>query len=281
MIRRSLPVLLLLAACASENEGSMPAEAAAPKEAAPASLTLTALDCGTIEALDLGIFDVGGAYDGQTDTLADSCWLIEHEDGTLLWDLGLPAGLVEGGPMTDGPFRVSLTRTLADQLAERGVTPDFVAISHSHFDHVGQPEAAEGAVWLAQRDEREAMEEAAAADETGSLATLLAFETESFDGERDVFGDGRVKIIEMRGHTPGHSVLWVDLAETGPVLLAGDLYHLDRARELRTVPTFNSSEAETRASMAAFEALAQETGARVIIQHEDADVAPLYGTTLR
>ena len=192
------------------------------------------------------------------------------------WTRGV---LTETGPIENGPFTVSLARTLADQLAERGLTPDFVAISHHHFDHTGQPEAAEGAALLITEAERAYMEENPAEAGATPFDALLGLQAATFTGERDVFGDGRVRIIEMPGHTPGHSVLYVDLEEEGPVLLSGDLYHLDRARELRTVPRFNADEAETRASMDAFEALAAETNARVIIQHEDADVTDLIGTS--
>ena len=253
------------------------AEAASPA----ASLALTALDCGRIEVGDLDLFDVGGAYAGQTDTFAATCWVVEHPDGVLLWDLGVPAGLTESGPVTNGPFTVSLARTLADQLAERELTPDFVAISHSHFDHTGQPEAADGAVFLVTEAERAHMEQNPADPNVTPFDALLSATTATFTGERDVFGDGRVRIVEMPGHTPGHSVLYVDLEEEGPVLLSGDIYHLDRAREMRTVPRFNADEAATRESMDAFEALAAETGARVLIQHEGADVEGLIGRTLR
>ena len=253
-----------------------------PTDAAPAPspVRLTALDCGRIEVGDLGVFDTGGTYDGQTDTFADTCWVVEHPDGVLLWDLGVPAGLTESGPIQNGPFTVSLARTLESQLGERGLVPTHVAISHSHFDHTGQPEAAEGAVWVVTEAERAYMEANPAQEGATPFDTLLSLRAATFTGERDVFGDGRVRMIEMPGHTPGHSVLLVDLENEGPVLLTGDLYHLDRARELRTVPRFNTDEPATRESMDAFEALAAETGARVIIQHEDADVADLIGTTL-
>ena len=37
------------------------------------------------------------------------------------------------------------------------------------------------------------------------------------DGDHDVFGDGRVRLISAPGHTPGHQVLFVDLDWTGPL----------------------------------------------------------------
>jgi len=52
---------------------------------------------------------------------------------------------------------------------------------------------------------------------------------------------------------------------------------LDRSesRELQRVPRFNFNEAQTRDSMAVFEALASESGASVIIQHEPVDITTL------
>ena len=90
-----------------------------------------------------------------------------------------------------------------------------------------------------------------------------------------MFGDGSVVILASPGHTPGHSVLQVNLPQTGPMLLTGDLYHRTESRASKYVPRFNTDEHQTRVSMAAFEALATELGARVIIQHEPTDVATL------
>ena len=47
------------------------------------------------------------------------------------------------------------------------------------------------------------------------------------------------------------------------------------AREKRGVPPFNTDRAQTLASMDKFEALAKQTGAKVIIQHEAADIGKL------
>src|SRR3546814_7276953 len=47
---------------------------------------------------------------------------------------------------------------------------------------------------------------------------------EPLEGDKDVFGDGRVKILQMPGHTEGHQALLVRLA-SGPVLISGDQYH--------------------------------------------------------
>ena len=261
-------------------------EAVAEAEA-PAPLTVNVLDCGTINVTDLDAFSSAGDYAGQTDTLTDSCFLINHPDGRLLWDLGLPGMLAGAGEQTvGGIFNVSLDKTIAQQLADLGLTPDdidYVSLSHDHFDHIGQVSQVQGATWIVQEDEYNDMfpPEGTEANADPQLAAMwVAFgpmKAEKISGDYDVFGDGTVKIIEMPGHTPGHSVLLLDMPESGPVLLAGDLYHRKESRALRRVPRFNWSEPETLVSMDKFEALADDLGAKVILQHEPDDIEPLGG----
>ena len=100
-------------------------------------------------------------------------------------------------------------------------------------------------------------------------------ETIEFDGDYDVFGDGSVMILAMPGHTPGHTSLLVQLENEGPVLLSGDMYHLQESRDNRYVPKFNTNVEDTLASMDRFEEIADETGARVVIQHVMADYEAL------
>jgi len=78
----------------------------------------------------------------------------------------------------------------------------------------------------------------------------------------------------LPGHTPGHMALLVRL-KSGPVLLSGDVVHGHDTLALKAVPTFNTDRAQSIASMERFEALAKETGAKVIIQHEMQDIAKL------
>ena len=58
-------------------------------------------------------------------------------------------------------------------------------------------------------------------------------------------------------------------------LLTGDMWHLAESRERRTVPRFNTDRAQTLVSMDKIEALALETGARVVRQHVPEDFAAL------
>src|SRR5690606_28240633 len=86
--------------------------------------------------------------------------------------------------------------------------------------------------------------------------------------EHDVFGDGTVVIRRAAGHTEGHSVLYVKLANTGGVVLAGDLYHYPAERTLNRLPTFEVSEAETRAARDELEQFLRRTSSALWIQHD-------------
>lgn len=267
---------LLLSACGSQSIDSNDAASVA------APLRLYTLDCGKIDFLDLGLFDSGGAYEGRTHKAVDTCYLIRHAKGDLLWDAGLPDSInaMKGG-VTDGPFHIEVPNTLKSQLAELGVTPDtldYFSLSHSHFDHVGNAGQYAAATFIISDAERAHMfrdEARKDAQQFPAYSALEGAETITYKGSYDVFGDGSVMMVETPGHTPGHSVLKVELANAGTVLLTGDLYHLHEAREKRTIPVFNTDKEQTLASMDLFEALAKDTNARVIIQHSAKDYAAL------
>jgi hypothetical protein len=61
------------------------------------------------------------------------CYLVEHPDGRLLWDAGVPAIVADSSEgMEMYGFFTTLDRTLADQLAELGIgisDVDLVAFS--------------------------------------------------------------------------------------------------------------------------------------------------------
>lgn len=276
----------LIAACAPEMAPPPANEAPPAAEAAAPALYAEVLDCGTISISDLDAFSSAGDYAGEQATFTNTCYLVRHPAGMLLWDLGVPGILSVAGPVVQDIFTVSLSATLTEQLEALGLTPadiDYVSISHSHFDHIGQADQLQGATWLVHQAELDAMippdgsVPETSADQIALFNAFRGLPREVFTGEKDVFGDGSVVIFETPGHTPGHTSLQLTLPETGPVLLTGDLYHRSRSRERSRVPRFNYDEAQTLASMEAFEARAERLGAKVVIQHERADVEPLGG----
>ncbi len=252
---------------------------------APPSLKLYAFNCGHIRFDTLGAFNI---EDDETDVreLIVPCYIVEHPDGRMLWDGGLPSSTAEADGW-QGNNR--LDRTLASQLAELDLgfdlrSLDYVAFSHMHYDHVGVANEIEGATWLVQRPEYEAMfggSSEVPATQPELYENLRDAERIILEGDHDVFGDGRVRILSAPGHTPGHQALFLDLAATGPLVLSGDLYHFRLSRADRRVPTFNVDAEATLASMDRIEAFVEEAGATFWIEHDlalfqELDTAPAY-----
>ena len=76
---------------------------------------------------------------GKPIEFSDNCYLIRHGSEWLLWDTGYPDS-VAAGPVTTPVGTATRAKTLMAQLAQVGVKPSdirFVAVSHTHGDHVG------------------------------------------------------------------------------------------------------------------------------------------------
>ena len=87
-------------------------------------------------------------------------------------------------------------------------------------------------------------------------------------GEIIETASGPLQVVWTPGHSPGHQVLFLKLAKTGPVVLSGDLYHYPEERRLNKVPTTEFNAEQTAASRAAVEDFLKKTGAQLWIQHD-------------
>lgn len=240
---------------------------------AAAGPRLTVFDCGKLNFESVTAF---GLADAATEVreMFVPCYLIQHEKGLLLWDFGLPLEIAGAGRVDLQPgSSMEYKQSLLQQMKKMGVQPDdinYIAPSHMHFDHAGAIAAFPKSTLLIAREEYTAAFENAAANTyyDPSLYSAIADNPRVLlDADYDVFGDGSVTIIPAPGHTPGHQVLLVRLAKTGPVLLSGDLYHFEASRQLHAIPEFNTDPAQTRASMAKVEALLKNEPATLWIEH--------------
>jgi glyoxylase-like metal-dependent hydrolase (beta-lactamase superfamily II) len=256
------------------------APAVAPA-AAPAELALWRLDCGEFVIKQFGaFFSDTFQYPAGPKDIVGSCYLIRHGDKYMLWDTGLTDALVNN-PVDNAAQTLRLRRSLVDQLRQINVRPEqieLIGISHWHFDHTGQAGRFPHARLLMGQGDVELLRSATPPDPQAAAAVAHWLtgggRIEPVTGDRDLFGDGRVVMLTTPGHTPGHYALLVRLA-SGPVLLTGDLYHFTEQVANRGVPPFNHNRADTLASMDRFDRMAANLGARVIIQHEPADIAKL------
>src|SRR6266481_7449033 len=171
--RRSFFGRALLTALALTGASTVPASAAdaavrpAPRAPGVAPLPrvtsprLYVIDCGTL------VYNRPEDYNLTREEVADTnmsvpCFLVIHANGILLFDTGLSDRLV-GRPLyenVDGGYGQIKFNTLRGQLADIGVTPGditYLAISHSHWDHVGNANDYAGSTWLARKPEYDVM----------------------------------------------------------------------------------------------------------------------------
>jgi len=241
----------------------------------PKSVRLYVFDNGVIKGLDPAIFHFKKEELATTDMVVCS-YLIVHPKGTLMWDTGaiLDADLkADGSPVTQERF--TATKTLKSQLASVGHTPKditYFGLSHYHVDHIANANDFAGSTWLVQQPERDAMfaeKGGAPVAQRAKYISLKDSKTKILNGQDyDVFGDGTVVIKAAYGHTPGHQVVYLKLAKTGPILLAGDLYHYQEERNTDKTPTFDFDRDQSLASRAAMEAFVKKTGAQLWIEHD-------------
>ena len=246
---------------------------------ADSDLMLWRLDCGDMIIDDISYFSDAHRYDGQSAEIGNGCYLVKNGARYLLWDAGIAESYLNNTTKQDG-WLSTISTTIADQLSEIGLSPgdiDFLGVSHFHGDHIGQAADFSAATLLMSSPDAQWIKD----NPPGNARRRLApwFDGESalvdFARDHDVFGDGRVTIIATPGHTPGHSALLIKLEHFGPVLLTGDLFHFRSEIGLRNVSQWNTSRADTLASIERFEALVSALDPIVIVQHDNGDISKL------
>jgi N-acyl homoserine lactone hydrolase len=247
----------------------------------PGLARLYILNCGEGVAGDVSRWSPG-VNEGKSMDFVDNCYLIKHAQGWMLWDTGV-ADAIAAMPDGQKPADPRAThwkrpKTLRSQLEQLGVKPSdikYVAVSHSHPDHVGNVEMFAQTMLLVQKAEYE----------WPGANNVPRFKPEhpatKLEGDKDVFGDGSVMIISTPGHTPGHQSLLVKLPKTGALLLSGDAVHFQSNWENRRVPAINSEREQTRTSMQRMADILAKERATLWINHDKAQrdtlkMAPEY-----
>jgi glyoxylase-like metal-dependent hydrolase (beta-lactamase superfamily II) len=238
-----------------------------------AEVSLARLDCGTPRTPVLAEvnnrFSDTHAYKSLTLTIVYSCYLIKHGKDYLLWDAGHSMSAGAQAPKV----------SFVDLLATLSLKPDdikYLAVSHYHRDHVGQANSFGKATLLIGQGDWQVVTSSQPSPLIDPMMLSNWIEKKAplqvVVGDKDIFDDGTVVMLNTPGHTPGHHALLVKLSTYGTVILSGDLAHFRENYETDGVPVFNTDRAQTLASIARVKQLATNLTAKLIVQHDSRDV---------
>ena len=240
------------------------------------------LDCGHSLANDESVWTPGENV-GRSIAFSSTCWLIQRGNEWLLWDTGVPQSTLndpKGWSTLPKLIVYHLDKSITDQLAAIGLkTSDitYVALSHTHGDHIGNVNLFPNSTVLMQRAEYEWIGSPDGPNHNVNQLKALArklldapIHLKLLEGDTDVFGDGSVTLVSTLGHTPGHQSLLVHLKNSGFIVLSGDVVHLQENFEKNTVPSLNTDQAASIASMARIRQMMATYQANLFINHDKA-----------
>lgn len=222
---------------------------------------------------------VPGAAKDETIELPVHAALVRHKQGNLLFDTGCsPVAAADPESRWAGLARVmtpifKAEDTVVHQLGAVGLSADdidIVVCSHLHPDHCGCNEHFRRATIFCHAAELEAAR-AEGAEQRGYLAKEWnqpqGFRT--FDGQHDVFDDGRVVLVPMPGHTPGSTVARIGLDRDGTFVLASDAAPLQSGIETG-IPPKNTWDMNQAADALLELKKRRDAGEVIVSGHDDA-----------
>ena len=159
-------------------------------------------------------------------------FLITHPQGNVLFDTGPHPDVFKDAFARWGGLAKAFqpvgndSSGILSQLAKieiRSGNIRYVVNSHLHFDHAGGNEFFTNATFLVSGKE---LAFAKNPDNEGKGYFQAdwdhSLDYQEVNGELDIFGDGKLVIAPMPGHTPGHQILVVKLKEQETIILSGD-----------------------------------------------------------
>jgi glyoxylase-like metal-dependent hydrolase (beta-lactamase superfamily II) len=225
-----------------------------------------------------GVFHPDATAD-ETIDLPVSCYLLRHPQGNVLFDTGChPQTGTDPVARWGGVTRVLTALhgprdNVVDQLDLAGLRADdidLVVNSHLHTDHCGCNEFFRRATMVCHAKELET-----AHGELGGKLGMSrqdwnhAMPFQTFEGQHDLFGDGRIVLLSMPGHTPGMCCARVQLERSGSFLLASDAVALKANLDADVHPRQTWNHDIASSSMDEVRRIG-ESGTTVIFGHDDA-----------
>lgn len=218
----------------------------------------------------------------ETIELPVACYLLRHPQGNVLFDTGCHPGLAadpEGRIGAAARAMVPLAPpedNVVTSLAAAGLVPadiDMVVNSHLHTDHCGCNLFFNRARFVAHAAEIAAARDAAnegkgyfrqdwdAGDDGAGFRAI--------DAQLDVFGDGRLVLLPLPGHSPGTLAGLVETTRSGRFLLAADTVSLRDNLDRGTIPRNTWNAGLFAASIGEVKRI-EAAGATVLCGHDDA-----------
>jgi N-acyl homoserine lactone hydrolase len=220
----------------------------------------------------------------ETIEMPVSCVLLRHSQGNVLFDTGCHPSVPDDPEARWGGLArlmMPIMRpgdNVITSLGGIGLTCDdidVVVCSHLHPDHCGCNAFFKRATFVVHAKELAAAR-VPDAEKVGYLAADFeqpaSFDT--IDGQRDLFGDGRIVLLPMPGHTPGTTGALVALERSGSFLLASDTVSLRSTLDTGAIPQ-NTWNADALTQSLAEVRRIEMTGATVLCSHDDAQWASL------
>ncbi|HKX42106.1 MAG TPA: N-acyl homoserine lactonase family protein [Burkholderiaceae bacterium] len=214
---------------------------------------------------------------GETLELPVSCVLLKHRQGNVLFDTGCHPSTVDDAAARWGAMAKAMVPigsrddNVVAGLSGLGMTPmdiDVVVNSHFHSDHCGCNEFFKRATLVCHRKELEAAQGPGALQKGYIPADWQhAMPTEAIEASRDLFGDGRIVLLPLPGHTEGTLGALVGLDRDGSFLLAADAVALRANLDPDVMPrnTWNADLAS--ASLQEIRRI-EASGATVVFGHD-------------
>jgi len=207
-------------------------------------------------------------------------FFIRHPEGNVVIDGGNPLEVARDaraywGPVADEwDVRMSEQQHCAAQLGRLGIEPDsvrYLVQTHLHIDHTGALGHFPDATVLVHARELEAARGADPPVTSGYRPEDYAnpeIPWKLVNGEHDLYGDGRVRLLETPGHSAGHMSVLLRLDGVGPVLLTADATD-NRAQWERKAPLralFSRDQAAR--SLERLRGVAHDTRALILFGHD-------------
>lgn len=206
-------------------------------------------------------------------------FLLRHPQGNVLFDTGChPSVAVDAEARWGGLAKLmspisGLGEDVVSGLEALDVASDDIDVvicSHLHPDHCGCNTFFRKATVLCHADELAAAS-APGAEARGYLPADwdIGRPPMTIKGQHDVFGDGRIVLIPVPGHTPGSIAALVGLDRAGSFLLASDAVPTRQNFDREIVPRNTVNADDALASWAEIRRI-EAAGTTIVCGHDNA-----------